>query len=153
MSWQSYIDDQLMYEVDGQHLKAAAIVGNDGTVWAQSADFPKVFPCFFLIQLRSQMEHFFGSLVFFLFFSLCYCCCCSSCILVLGGVRYDPKGSTISCFGYNERCICRKSIIYIAYCDLLRSEGYELLVIRSFNCCDEINYCKFLLFCSCILIQ
>ncbi|XP_022153540.1 profilin-like [Momordica charantia] len=44
MSWQSYIDDQLMYEVDGQHLKAAAIVGNDGTVWAQSADFPKFKP-------------------------------------------------------------------------------------------------------------
>lgn len=43
MSWQSYIDDQLMYEVDGQHLKAAAIIGNDGSVWAQSSGFPQVF--------------------------------------------------------------------------------------------------------------
>ena len=43
MSWQSYIDDQLMYDVDGHHLQAAAIIGNDGAVWAQSPAFPKVF--------------------------------------------------------------------------------------------------------------
>ncbi|XP_022949146.1 profilin-like isoform X2 [Cucurbita pepo subsp. pepo] len=44
MSWQSYIDDQLMYDVDGHHLQAAAIIGNDGAVWAQSPAFPKFKP-------------------------------------------------------------------------------------------------------------
>jgi hypothetical protein len=42
MSWQSYIDDHLMCEVDGHHLTSAAIVGHDGSVWAQSAAFPAV---------------------------------------------------------------------------------------------------------------
>ncbi|PIM98078.1 hypothetical protein CDL12_29444 [Handroanthus impetiginosus] len=42
MSWQSYIDDHLMADVDGCHLTAAAIVGHDGSVWAQSSNFPQV---------------------------------------------------------------------------------------------------------------
>lgn len=46
MSWQTYVDEHLMCDVgDGQghHLNAAAIVGHDGSVWAQSANFPQVF--------------------------------------------------------------------------------------------------------------
>ncbi|XP_009137845.1 profilin-3 [Brassica rapa] len=44
MSWQTYVDEHLMCDVrDGQghHLTAAAIVGHDGSVWAQSANFPQ----------------------------------------------------------------------------------------------------------------
>ncbi|XP_072998560.1 profilin [Typha latifolia] len=41
MSWQTYVDDHLMCEIEGQHLMAAAIVGHDGSVWAQSASFPQ----------------------------------------------------------------------------------------------------------------
>ncbi|XP_073276069.1 profilin-3-like [Primulina huaijiensis] len=44
MSWQSYIDDHLMADIDGCHLIAAAIVGHDGTVWAQSTNFPQLKP-------------------------------------------------------------------------------------------------------------
>ncbi|GER34074.1 profilin [Striga asiatica] len=44
MSWQSYIDDHLMAEVDNCHLTAAAIVGHDGSVWAQSSNFPQFKP-------------------------------------------------------------------------------------------------------------
>ncbi|KAL3681888.1 hypothetical protein R1sor_024844 [Riccia sorocarpa] len=41
MSWQQYIDEQLMYEVSPGHILAsAAIVGLDGNVWAQSPSFP-----------------------------------------------------------------------------------------------------------------
>ncbi len=41
MSWQEYVDDHLMCELpNGGTLKSAAIVGLDGGVWAQSADFP-----------------------------------------------------------------------------------------------------------------
>jgi len=43
MSWQSYVDDHLMCDVEGNHLTAAAILGQDGSVWAQSAKFPQVF--------------------------------------------------------------------------------------------------------------
>lgn len=43
MSWQSYVDDHLMCQLSsGQHLHAAAIVGQDGSIWAQSANFPHV---------------------------------------------------------------------------------------------------------------
>ncbi|WOG89336.1 hypothetical protein DCAR_0208574 [Daucus carota subsp. sativus] len=47
MSWQTYVDDHLMCEVDGnpgQQLSAAAIIGHDGSVWAQSSTFPKFKP-------------------------------------------------------------------------------------------------------------
>ncbi|KAH9801082.1 profilin-5 [Citrus sinensis] len=46
MSWQTYVDDHLMCDIDGQgqHLSASAIVGHDGSVWAQSANFPKFKP-------------------------------------------------------------------------------------------------------------
>ncbi|XP_010915372.1 profilin isoform X1 [Elaeis guineensis] len=44
MSWQTYVDDHLMCEIDGQHLTAAAIVGHDGSVWAQMANFPQFKP-------------------------------------------------------------------------------------------------------------
>ncbi|RRT37213.1 hypothetical protein GW17_00049839 [Ensete ventricosum] len=39
MSWQTYVDDHLMCEIEGHHLTAAAIIGQDGSVWAQSANF------------------------------------------------------------------------------------------------------------------
>jgi profilin len=43
MSWQSYVDDHLMCHVSGGNtLTAAAIVGQDGLVWAQSEGFPQV---------------------------------------------------------------------------------------------------------------
>jgi profilin len=42
MSWQTYVDEHLMCEIEGHHLTSAAIVGHDGTVWAQSAAFPPV---------------------------------------------------------------------------------------------------------------
>ncbi|XP_051113757.1 profilin-3 [Andrographis paniculata] len=46
MSWQTYVDDHLMCDIDGtgHHLSAAAILGHDGVVWAQSATFPKFKP-------------------------------------------------------------------------------------------------------------
>nr|AAP15198.1 profilin-like protein [Humulus scandens]AAP15199.1 profilin-like protein [Humulus scandens] len=44
MSWQAYVDDHLMCEIDGQHLTAAAIIGHDGSVWAQSSTFPQFKP-------------------------------------------------------------------------------------------------------------
>ncbi|KAL5199928.1 hypothetical protein ABZP36_021131 [Zizania latifolia] len=44
MSWQAYVDDHLMCEIDGNHLTTAAIVGHDGTVWAQSPTFPQYKP-------------------------------------------------------------------------------------------------------------
>lgn len=45
MSWQAYVDDHLMCDVgDGNTLTAAAIIGHDGSVWAQSASFPQLKP-------------------------------------------------------------------------------------------------------------
>ncbi|KAK4283895.1 hypothetical protein QN277_000797 [Acacia crassicarpa] len=44
MSWQTYLDEHLMYQVEGKHLNSAAIVGQDGSVWAQSATFPQLKP-------------------------------------------------------------------------------------------------------------
>jgi len=45
MSWQSYIDDQLMCTLpSGSTLTSAAIVGQDGSVWAQSDKFPAITP-------------------------------------------------------------------------------------------------------------
>ncbi|MFQ6642601.1 hypothetical protein Gotur_018230 [Gossypium turneri] len=44
MSWQTYVDDHLMCDIDGtgHHLTAAAIIGHDGSVWAQSSKFPQL---------------------------------------------------------------------------------------------------------------
>ncbi|KAJ4708129.1 Profilin [Melia azedarach] len=44
MSWQQYVDEHLMCDIEGQHLTAAAIIGHDGTVWAQSDTFPQFTP-------------------------------------------------------------------------------------------------------------
>ncbi|KAM3308186.1 profilin-2 [Capsicum chacoense] len=45
MSWQTYVDDHLMVDLEGGgHLSAAAILGFDGSVWAQSSAFPKFKP-------------------------------------------------------------------------------------------------------------
>jgi profilin len=42
MSWQAYVDDHLMCHISGGHtLTAAAIIGQDGQVWAQSGSFPE----------------------------------------------------------------------------------------------------------------
>ncbi|KAJ4832757.1 Profilin-3 [Turnera subulata] len=42
MSWQTYVDEHLMCEIDnGGHLTAAAIIGHDGSVWAKSTSFPE----------------------------------------------------------------------------------------------------------------
>ncbi|KAL9677158.1 hypothetical protein QQ045_005385 [Rhodiola kirilowii] len=40
MSWQAYVDNHLMCEIEGNYLTFAAIVGLDGSVWAQS-QFPE----------------------------------------------------------------------------------------------------------------
>ncbi|XP_021741382.1 profilin-1-like [Chenopodium quinoa] len=44
MSWQTYVDDHLMCPIEETqyHLAAAAIVGLDGSVWAQSSTFPQL---------------------------------------------------------------------------------------------------------------
>lgn len=42
MSWQTYVDDHLVCEIDGVHLTAAAIISHNGSIWAQSANFPQV---------------------------------------------------------------------------------------------------------------
>ncbi|KAI4975911.1 hypothetical protein ZWY2020_049518 [Hordeum vulgare] len=42
MSWQTYVNEQLLCDIDGQRLAAAAILGHDGAVWAQSEPFPEV---------------------------------------------------------------------------------------------------------------
>ena len=44
MSWQAYVDDHLMCDIEGGRLSAAAIVGLDGSVWAQSDAFPQFKP-------------------------------------------------------------------------------------------------------------
>ncbi|KAJ8435987.1 hypothetical protein Cgig2_004244 [Carnegiea gigantea] len=44
MSWQTYVDDHLMCEIEGNHLTSAAILGHDGSVWAQSSNFPQLKP-------------------------------------------------------------------------------------------------------------
>ncbi|OIT39100.1 PREDICTED: profilin-1-like [Nicotiana attenuata] len=44
MSWQTYVDEHLLCDIEGNHLTAAAIVGHDGAVWAQSSNFPQFKP-------------------------------------------------------------------------------------------------------------
>lgn len=45
MSWQAYIDEQLMVDLpQGGKLTHAAIIGDDGSIWAQSSEFPPVTP-------------------------------------------------------------------------------------------------------------
>ncbi|NP_001284474.1 profilin [Cucumis melo] len=44
MSWQVYVDEHLMCEIEGNHLTSAAIIGQDGSVWAQSQNFPQLKP-------------------------------------------------------------------------------------------------------------
>nr|AFI49340.1 truncated profilin [Chlorella vulgaris] len=45
MSWQQFVDDQLMCTLPGGgQLKHAAIWGHDGGVWACDAAFPTVSP-------------------------------------------------------------------------------------------------------------
>ncbi|KAF8027607.1 hypothetical protein BT93_E0500 [Corymbia citriodora subsp. variegata] len=41
MSWQAYVDEHLLVDIE---LAAAAIVGQDGSVWAQSSAFPQFKP-------------------------------------------------------------------------------------------------------------
>ncbi|KAK8452571.1 hypothetical protein SEVIR_5G133450v4 [Setaria viridis] len=42
MPWQAYVDDHMLCDIDGQRLTAAAILGHDGAVWAQSDAVPQV---------------------------------------------------------------------------------------------------------------
>ncbi|XP_020270845.1 profilin-3 [Asparagus officinalis] len=44
MSWQTYVEEHLMCDIDGQHLSSAAILGHDGSIWAQSSSFPQFKP-------------------------------------------------------------------------------------------------------------
>ncbi|KAH0449580.1 hypothetical protein IEQ34_020272 [Dendrobium chrysotoxum] len=61
MSWQAYVDDHLLCEIDGQHLTAAAIIGHDGSVWAQSENFPQVYR---VLCLFDSSVAFFSKLLF-----------------------------------------------------------------------------------------
>jgi hypothetical protein len=56
MSWQSYVDDHLMGQFDGQCLSSAAIIGLDGGVWAQSASFPQV-NLYFMVFHLANIKH------------------------------------------------------------------------------------------------
>ena len=58
MSWQTYVDEHLMCDIEGQghHLSAAAIIGHDGSVWAQSSTFPQVI-------YHSNINPFFSYLI------------------------------------------------------------------------------------------
>ncbi|PRQ58602.1 putative profilin [Rosa chinensis] len=61
MVWKHYIMSHLMCDVTvlpghennsamkGNHLTTAAIVGQDGTVWAQSSNFPSVCSYYFFL--------------------------------------------------------------------------------------------------------
>ncbi|KQK03115.1 hypothetical protein BRADI_2g05690v3 [Brachypodium distachyon] len=51
MSWQAYVDEHLLCDIDGQRLTAAAILGHDGSVWAQSESFPQKS-----LQFRSDVQ-------------------------------------------------------------------------------------------------
>ncbi|KAH9618966.1 hypothetical protein KSS87_020302 [Heliosperma pusillum] len=42
MSWQGYVDDHLMCDVEGHTLTSAAIYGLDGSLWAKSEKFPEL---------------------------------------------------------------------------------------------------------------
>ncbi|KAE9600352.1 putative profilin [Lupinus albus] len=42
MSWQTYVDEHLLCDIEGNQLTSAAIIGQDGSVWAQSSSFPQV---------------------------------------------------------------------------------------------------------------
>ena len=45
MSWDSYITDHLMVQLpNGKTLTHAAIIGQDGGVWAKDAAFPDITP-------------------------------------------------------------------------------------------------------------
>ncbi|KAJ4769917.1 Profilin [Rhynchospora pubera] len=44
MSWQEYVDDHLMVDVEGNRLTSAAIIGHDGSLWAGSETFPQYLP-------------------------------------------------------------------------------------------------------------
>ena len=46
MSWQTYVDEHLMCEIEGHHLTSAAIVDHEGAAWAQSTAFPEVTATF-----------------------------------------------------------------------------------------------------------
>ncbi|XWS26368.1 hypothetical protein CRYUN_Cryun26dG0026400 [Craigia yunnanensis] len=56
MSWQQYVDEHLMCDIDGQgiHLTAAAIIDHDSIVWAQSS----AFPAFTLEEITAIMNDF-----------------------------------------------------------------------------------------------
>lgn len=58
MSWQTYVDEHLMCDIDGtgHHLTAAAIVGVDGSVWAQSSNFPQFKPAEFTAIMKDFDE-------------------------------------------------------------------------------------------------
>lgn len=66
MSWQVYVDDHLMCEIEGQHLTSAAIIGHDGSIWAASEGFPQVVSRFnpsfieYFVWIRSVRLIWFG---------------------------------------------------------------------------------------------
>ena len=97
MSWQEFVDGQLMVELSGgNYLSSAAIMGQDGNIWAQSPNFPLVLslslshcieitqaPCFgisenFFIHCKSPSHHKYTQFmhrlmcVFYLFLNTIY---------------------------------------------------------------------------------
>lgn len=55
MSWQDYVDQQLLCTLpSGGQLQHAAILGQDGGIWAASASFPPITPA----EVASLVEGF-----------------------------------------------------------------------------------------------
>ncbi|KAE9613998.1 putative profilin [Lupinus albus] len=64
MSWQTYVDEHLLCDIEGNQLTSAAIIGQDGSVWAQSSNFPQV--PFFNYHFFSSLSFFFYYFIFFM---------------------------------------------------------------------------------------
>ncbi|XP_059290130.1 profilin-11-like isoform X2 [Lycium ferocissimum] len=68
MSWQTYVDDHLLCEIEGNHLTSAAVIGQEGTVWAQSANFPQLCQIYFSrveeLQNQAEQDYYIGVMVY-----------------------------------------------------------------------------------------
>ncbi|RRT42649.1 hypothetical protein B296_00049835 [Ensete ventricosum] len=134
MSWQTYVDDHLMCEVEGHHLTAAAIMGQDGSVWAQSASFPQFKPEEFTNVMKDFNEP--GSLApVGLFIGS------SKYMVIQGEPGVVIRGKKVTVLFLNMSLSCsmyRNTSLAFSYCDdILGMHSYS----RSFF---EVNLCIFL---------
>lgn len=70
MSWQAYVDDHLMCEIDGQYLTSAAIFGHDGNPWSQSPNFPQVSEFYYSVSFFYRFLQHLQSVVILMLSSL-----------------------------------------------------------------------------------